>query len=343
MTPSPSLASEVFRQIREAADPVQHLRNLVNSNPPTFETEWLEFKPYPFMDTDRVIKEIWSKVLSAFANTQGGVLVWGIKAKKVQRVDAARGFQLVEGPHELRTRLMELHHQATDPPVLGIEILAYDDPSEPGKGFVACLVPESRHSPHRAEYAGKNYFMRFGDDTDIPAVSVLRRLFYPQINSSLMAEAEFTYTQDGSPFDPNFSFDCVVTLENKGNGTARGVCIGLDYEFDEKNVDLNTGSRRGAVTSYGHKKTLALSESLHPGFKTSIFGLSATLLRSRKKDVGHGVIHYVPRINPIKIRMRVFQDNSDPVDMEVCFDQDEFDFETRNRTKEFSLSPVETR
>ena len=82
-----SLAGEFYRQFRESSDGVVFLRALVNSSPLTFETEWREFKPYPHEDPEESIKQIWSKNLSAFANTQGGVLIWGIGTKKVRRVD----------------------------------------------------------------------------------------------------------------------------------------------------------------------------------------------------------------------------------------------------------------
>ena len=64
---------------------------------------------------------------------------------------------------------MELHHQATDPPVLNVEIESYPDPGASGAGFVVCLVPESPFRPHRAEHVtNKPYYIRAGDDFVIP-------------------------------------------------------------------------------------------------------------------------------------------------------------------------------
>ena len=146
---TPSLARNFYQRFLESSDQVAFLRGLVSLNPHTFETEWLEFKPYPYQKPDEPIKEIWSKNISAFGNTQDGVLIWGISAKNFNRVDAAHNFQLVPNPDELRTRLFELHHQATNPPLSGIKIHSVIDPNESGKGFVVCFIPEGKFVPYR--------------------------------------------------------------------------------------------------------------------------------------------------------------------------------------------------
>ena len=81
VTDTPSLARSFYQRFLASADRIAFLEGLVNSSPPTFETEWLEFKMYPREDKDQKneqkIKEFWCINLSAFGNTQGGVLIWG--------------------------------------------------------------------------------------------------------------------------------------------------------------------------------------------------------------------------------------------------------------------------
>src|SRR5258708_788503 len=109
----PSIGAEILREIREHkghADPVAYLRAMVGSATPTTESEYLEFKgwagpKYTLAEKDE--GRIWSEALSSFATTSGGVLVWGIDARKNPQtgVDEAGMLALVLDPNRLRSRL----------------------------------------------------------------------------------------------------------------------------------------------------------------------------------------------------------------------------------------------
>lgn len=159
MSGKPSIGRELFDSIvahTDHPDTVTLLRSMVNSTPPTVETEYLDFKSAsqggkPISDGD--MKKTWSEALAGFATTSGGVLIWGIDGRKPPggTVDQASGLNLVIDPDGFKSRLQQLQHQATDPPVPGVAIESYPDPSAPGQGFVVCFVPESDYKPHRTE------------------------------------------------------------------------------------------------------------------------------------------------------------------------------------------------
>jgi hypothetical protein len=216
--PKPSLAESFFDEIRNAPDKIAFLSALANPARPTFEEEWLEFKQAPDL-TD--VQHNWSKALSGFANTGGGVLIWGIEAKKDSKthIDCASAVSLIANPAALKSRLMQLHHQATDPPVLGIEVEQYADSS--GSGFVVCFVPESGFKPHRAEQDGKKqFYLRAGDDFVVMPVAVLRSMFYPQASPNLQVETSFL---DGIEAAEKITWS--FRIHNKGTATAKDVCL----------------------------------------------------------------------------------------------------------------------
>src|SRR6266404_6707775 len=86
----PSIAKEFFLKIVGGLDPAAATKGLVRATPPCFETEWLDFKGAARI-TDQISKRKWSEALAGFANTQGGVLIWGVDARKdpATGVDAA--------------------------------------------------------------------------------------------------------------------------------------------------------------------------------------------------------------------------------------------------------------
>lgn len=124
---APSLAREFYDRFLAAADRSAFLHALINSDSPVAEAEYLEFKAYPYSAKDensrkKQISQIWSETISAFANTQGGVLIWGIHATERNKIDAAWEVKHVPNPEELKTALAKLQHQASDPPLSGIDI-----------------------------------------------------------------------------------------------------------------------------------------------------------------------------------------------------------------------------
>lgn len=66
---------------------------------------------------------------------------------------------------------------------------AVPDPGDRQRSYVVCYIPESDHKPHRAELAGRNYYLRIGDSSVVPPVSLLRSLFYPGSRTSFTLKA----------------------------------------------------------------------------------------------------------------------------------------------------------
>ncbi|MGB6603010.1 MAG: ATP-binding protein [Steroidobacteraceae bacterium] len=104
-----------------------------------------------------------ARALSGFANSAGGVLVWGVEARKNERdVDCAIAAPGVRQPTVLLTRLNQLTGEALDPVLPGIEHRIIGD-RDADPGFVATFVPESPSGPHMAKLGEDRYYKRSGD------------------------------------------------------------------------------------------------------------------------------------------------------------------------------------
>lgn len=162
----PSQARLFFDSIVKDADPVAAIRKLITTPPSVFEEEWLDFKVEDSNPrvSEKKNKEIWSEALGGFANNQGGVLIWGVDARKEDhggvKIDAACGESLISNPIGLKSRLKDLLTAATDPPLAGVEIEPYGIPGNPGKGFVVCYVPKGDLKPYRSDQFDRNYHVR---------------------------------------------------------------------------------------------------------------------------------------------------------------------------------------
>jgi hypothetical protein len=280
----PSLALDFFERIKSHAghpDSLPAVRALVNRSQPVFEAEHLDFKagsrggptPGPLPDAD--IKKIWSEALAGFATTSGGVLIWGIDARKIRGsdVDAAVGFRLVPDPHALRSRLQELHHEATDPPVPGVEYLPIPDPSEGGQGFLVCFIPESEYKPHRVEFGGKRWVIRAGDSFVDTPVPVLRSLFFPHRQSYVILVVSFL---DKLQMPDKVRLHYEVQVYNEGPATLDNLSVSV-RRFSKLEIQAphGWGSRSGDRIHVNYPR------QVHPGQLIDFFKMTLELPQAR--------------------------------------------------------------
>jgi hypothetical protein len=221
------------------------------------------------------VKKTWSEALAGFANASGGVLIFGVDARKdpATNVDAANGELLIPQLDALRSRLQELHPQATDPPVAGVEIESFPDPNEVGPGFVVCYIPESGYKPHRAETSGKRWVIRIGDSfVDIP-VAVLRSRYFPHRQSYVFLEVGRNVVQD-----PHVAVKALyrVRLYNEGPATADRVLLVI-RQFQGMRVNT-PNSWKAAPSADGWR--VQLPDPLHPGAMLDGFDTEVAFTRN---------------------------------------------------------------
>src|SRR5439155_3494602 len=136
--PEPSRARLFFDEIRnEGADAFQFVVSLLGKDDAA-ENGWRDYKGVGHLGKtgnpdkeDHGIKSCWSENLSAFANTSGGVLIWGIetKGKIPERLSLAPECE------SLADRLRTLTNDATDPFVAGVEVDAIKEPGSNKAGI----------------------------------------------------------------------------------------------------------------------------------------------------------------------------------------------------------------
>jgi hypothetical protein len=230
------------------------------------ENEWREFKGAEFIDAplppqgtqekgrNSDPKKTWSENLSAFANTGGGVLIWGIRAPRRK----AKSLSLAHDANALSDRLKELQNDAADPPVPGVEIRAILAPTSK-QGLVICYIPPSKFSPHRAKWAEREYYIRIGDSNREIPTALLRRLFYPERFPWLIPQA----TAQLTPENDGLRLGMGVSIRNGGVASAQETCIRI-------NADLNGPPRIHEFHDYWKKRPYSDScfickITIHPG------------------------------------------------------------------------------
>lgn len=126
------------------------------------ETIYLEFKQksnHTNPQIDRDDKANFANGLSQFANSDGGVQIWGVKTTKIRGIDIASALVPIKDVdifiNNLETRLKD----AVQPLVEGVKFQAIFENDTSKDGFAKILIPASSKTPHRS-MATREYFKR---------------------------------------------------------------------------------------------------------------------------------------------------------------------------------------
>jgi hypothetical protein len=152
-----------------------------------------------------------AKTLSAFANTDGGVLVFGVRTEGDVLVEPVA----IESLARYAERLQAASRDITTPTIPGLRFRLIPQPNADDAGAVAVLVPLTDALPFRAEGPGATttgrYYLRGRADSDPMPHQILAALFgrapAPRIR---LGFAHY-------PSDPD---QIVLSVENAGRGTA---------------------------------------------------------------------------------------------------------------------------
>lgn len=180
--------------------------------------------------------------LSGFANSSGGLIVWGVDARKnADGIDCAIALKPIEQVALLVGRLNSLTGEGVDPTVNEVRHRAIE--TENGRGFALTIVPESEIGPHMAKLGENRYYKRIGDGFykmehyDIADMFGRRRtpklvIFYRVVGFGQQAEVRLGLRNEGraTARAPFFAFETEGSLLRSrygldGNGTEGLPCL----------------------------------------------------------------------------------------------------------------------
>lgn len=109
-------------------------------------------------------KKVIGKVLSAFSNSMGGLIIWGVDAREdpATKIDQADSVKPISNIGQFKSDVNRLISQAIAPKHDGIYIEAIPSLKSIGSGYLAMYVERSERRPHRCEFGNKYYYKRSG-------------------------------------------------------------------------------------------------------------------------------------------------------------------------------------
>lgn len=219
----------LYEQLRTGG--IQKLHRMVVEG--TQESLHLDFKTLKNNQAPmtREDQQTLAEAISGFGNSDGGVIVWGIDARKgaPDSVDCARSLQPISNLRLLLSNLHEYSAKQVSPAVDGVEHFIIADPAISDQGFAITLVPRVDGEPVMARASNQHrFYYRAGDSFLVMEHFMLADRFgrrpQPKLRLTHRWERKSGYTY------------AVLAIENIGRGIARDPALQFEERASEQIV-----------------------------------------------------------------------------------------------------------
>ncbi len=285
MNRAEELASELREQQERALDRMIRERHA--------EGPWLDFKNRG--DPPDNEKNL-GKAMSAFANTDGGVVIWGIDARSVRGdpADVARAKRPFDDPAGFVSELQRLTSRVVHPPVIGVDHFPIAAAGGT-QGFVVSYVPASPALPHRRVQDG-HYFIRTGSSSEVAPHALLAAMFGRRPAPYVRALAAVVAGTRNAP--NQFVMRVMLGIRNAGSVPARNLYFAARRRAPHRGFNVEFVEQPGAhplfeatiladraASTYEYSATSRPERMLAPGVSAAAAIIEVGVVRDREDAV----------------------------------------------------------
>jgi len=308
--PPPSAAVALFEQISTAGYP--WIQGACQEKTP--ETLHLDFKNKATPDqagAERKDFASLAEALSGFGNSEGGVIVFGVDARKPagdQDVpDGADSEKPITAISRFRTDLEGQVAQLTSPPVPGVRFLTLKVDPSVDKGFLVVLIPEGDNPPYMSQ-RGRTYHGRAGSSFFTLENYQVRDLLVRRSSPNLVLVVSVSgFARSARDIEYDFS----ISLQNTGRAIAKWPAIKFrqqDFSVSEFELDGNRNPGLAKLATHDGSRFYSggpTNDAIHPG-ETRPVTRTRTLSIPRS-DWDRGNI--APNLREFTIPFEIFAEN----------------------------------
>lgn len=209
-----------------------------------------------------------AKAISGFANSGGGVLIWGIEDKTLAP-------KPITDVQRFVASMLELAPQVTDPIIQGIDgDWIPSDTESRQEGYGVIFIPESLLPPHRVILNYKDiknhYYIRSGESFVVASHTQLEDMFGRRPKPKLALSTRVVIS--GRSGRTCYLY-VILGIENKGRGTAKSPFLSVrvhpPYQISEYGIDGNRHfgltELTSSILSDEKKYGSSVDVVIHPG------------------------------------------------------------------------------
>ncbi|MBS3021393.1 hypothetical protein DJFAAGMI_04165 [Comamonas sp. PE63] len=226
----PSRAHELFHRLETQG--ATYVKALVEEK--KSEELFLDFKRIATDSSANALnpsdRDNFKKALSGFANSEGGVILWGAETVKIEGVESLKFPDGYADTARFVSLLEDAISGCTVPPVPGVRSIKIPLTDDDSKGLVATLVPASHYAPHQTTDDSRAYFMRAGSSFARVPHGILAGMFgrrpAPKILLNQIVKSCYVGLEDGRNI-PHLKFE--LELCNSSNVVARDAFLSWSF------------------------------------------------------------------------------------------------------------------
>jgi hypothetical protein len=273
--------SDLFDSLREQGEPA--ILRLVSER--TVENVVLDFKRKQDSTNGSFSKDDktqFGRLLSGFANSAGGLGIWGVNASKGQDgLDCAQVTLPISDIERFRSEAETLCGQLLMPRHDGITLHTIMSSDRPGSGYLVVKVDRSERRPHRSEAAGdKRYYKRAGDSffemEHYDIEDAFRRTAAPSLSAAILPFNVVIQPDIHGRHIATFVWH--ITIYNDGDTLSRFPYLSLLASDAMWQVSQEHDLRRASPDG-DWRRFLGTSDSvIHPGHSTLVVALRSMMI-----------------------------------------------------------------
>ncbi len=267
---------ELFERLTQNPDDPSEIRKLINQS----EDLYLECKTISQSEindnkitkTDSDAYFNYGKVVSAFANAEGGVVIWGLYAKeqKKGKADLIHEEKPITCVNKIKTDFDAIIGRVVSRRVTGVQNRIVYTNRTNDIGFIVTYIPASDDAPHRVEGKHKKagrYYRRHGSGSLIMEHYELEEMFgrrrSPKLRLVLMVTPRETINGDIQSYNLKFG------LKNVGKAIAKYPFLKViqhsDLDKDIYGIDSKGGTGLPLIEGSYLKYQGGVSDVIHIG------------------------------------------------------------------------------
>ena len=215
-----------------------------------------------------------SKAISGFANSEGGIIVWGIDCRRDTKTgaDVPSDKRPVENAIRFKGWLEQATSGLTIPLHHAVVHHAIEEDPATGAGYVVTLIPVGMHPPYQS-VTKSTYYMRSGSNFAKVPHNILSGMFGRRPNPRMVllpvvsSLRQLMLPKGGNKQIPALSVACNLYLRNEGMGLAEDVFLSIRHIENQELFDIITLKQESSV--FSERRTYSLHQSLisNPGIK----------------------------------------------------------------------------
>lgn len=174
------------------------------------ESIHLDFKAAPALDKNEKKKEEIAKDVSSFANSDGGIIVYGIAEKN----HCADSLSFIDGNAFTKEWLEQVINSKINKKIEGVQIFPVRFDNDVAKTVYVVKIPRSSSAPHMS--SDNRYYRRYNFNSVPMEEYEVRDLFYRKNKSHLRISNYFFIKKDHKRDDDNCVLEFNASIENIG-------------------------------------------------------------------------------------------------------------------------------